>query len=572
MHKYFHVTVSACLLVASCFLVSCADAGAEEVGAANERPNIIFILTDDQRWDALGYAGNELISTPEMDRLAREGAYFSHAMVTTPICAASRASILSSRYERTHRFDFQAKAMREEYMADSYPILLRDAGYRTGFYGKFGVKYAAQGDLFEESDMYDRLDKYPDKRGYYYKQLDGDSVHLTRYTGEMAQRFIRDNKGDRPFSLSLCFSAPHAHDPAPEQYFWEPEGDKLLADTQIPPPALGDDRYFDAQPPAVRNGFNRLRWGWRYDTPEKYQHSVKGYYRMISGIDREIAGIRAELEAKGLADNTIIILMGDNGQFLGERQLAGKWLLYDNSVRVPLIVFDPRRGKHLDLDAMALNIDVPATMLDLAGVDRPAGWQGQSLLPLMDGADDLVDRDTVLLEHLWDFANIPPSEGVRTKKWKYFRYVNEPAYEELYNLEEDRAETINLVDNPDFTATLDRLRAKTNALTLELSDDHSAAPTALAGKSGRGRADFTWELPQSVGGQTAYQIILASSPEKLALNDGDLWNSGEVVATENSASEPVAGYAAGQQAYWKIRVWDEEHRLGRYSEPQTISQ
>ena len=115
-----------------------------------KRPNIIFILTDDQRFDALGYAGNKLISTPEMDRLAKEGTYFSNAMVTTPICAASRASILTGLYERTHSYNFQTGNIRPSYMAQSYPRILKESGYKTGFFGKYGVRYDSLNKQFHE--------------------------------------------------------------------------------------------------------------------------------------------------------------------------------------------------------------------------------------------------------------------------------------------------------------------------------------------------------------------------------------------------------------------------------------
>ena len=110
-----------------------------------------------------------------------------------------------------------------------------------------------------------------------------------------------------------------------------------------------------------------MRWAWRYDTPEKYQRSLKGYYRMISGIDLEIARIRKKLKEKGLDKNTVIIVMGDNGYFLGDRQMAGKWLMYDNSIRVPLIIYDPRVTKNRAIDEMVLNIDVPSTIAQLQG-------------------------------------------------------------------------------------------------------------------------------------------------------------------------------------------------------------
>ncbi|MBA7539905.1 Bifunctional sulfatase/alpha-L-rhamnosidase [subsurface metagenome] len=333
-------------------------------------------------------------------------------------------------------------------MEKSYPKLLKEAGYYTGFFGKFGVNFPGMNQLFDVIESYNRNGRYPDRRGYYYKKIGEDTVHLTRYTGQKALDFIGDAPSGKPFCLSLSFSAPHAHDNAELQYFWQDEPDRLYQDMEMPGPELADDKYFYQLPKPVRDGFNRLRWTWRYDTPEKYQHSVKGYYRMIKGIDLEIAKIREKLKETGQDKNTVIILMGDNGYFLGERQMAGKWLMYDNSIRVPLIVYDPRVKKHRDVEEMALNIDVPATILDLAGIEKPEPWQGKSLVPIVNGQQKSIQRDTILIEHLWEFDHIPPSEGVRTADWKYFRYVNDKSAEELYYLVSDPQETINLAADP----------------------------------------------------------------------------------------------------------------------------
>ncbi|MBT5185839.1 MAG: sulfatase-like hydrolase/transferase, partial [Kordiimonadaceae bacterium] len=215
---------------------------------------------------------------------------------------------------------------------------------------------------------------------------------------------------------------------------------------------------------SVKDGFSRLRWTWRYDTPEKYQHSVKGYYRMIKGVDLEIAKIRAKLKQTGQDKNTVIIFMGDNGYFLGERQLAGKWLMYDNSIRVPLIIYDPRRDDHKEIDDMTLNIDVTATMLDIAGIEIPEIYHGKSLMPVVTGEAKDMERDTIMIEHLWDFENIPPSEGVRTDEWKYMRYVKDKAWEELYNLKNDPLEINNLANDPKHHDTLLKLRAKNDQM------------------------------------------------------------------------------------------------------------
>jgi len=546
--------------------------------AQTEKPNIIFILTDDQRWDAIGYSGNELIQTPEMDQLAAEGCYFRNAVVTTPICAASRASIFSGLHERTHKYTFQTGGIRSEYMANSYPYLLREAGYHTGFYGKFGVNYPGKEELFDVMEDYDRNNKYPDYRGYYYKTLGKDTVHLTRYTGQKALDFIENAPSDQPFSLSLSFSAPHAHDSAPLQYFWQEKPGRLYENMEMPGPALGEDRYFDLLPKPVRDGFNRLRWTWRYDTPEKYQHSVKGYYRMLNGIDLEIAKIREKLKETGQDKNTVIILMGDNGYFLGERQMAGKWLMYDNSIRVPLIVFDPRAEKHLDIDEMALNIDVPATMLDLAGVERPESWQGKSLLPAVSGKETTLHRDTILIEHLWEFDKIPPSEGVRTKEWKYFRYINDKSAEELYHLASDPREVNNLASNPEYKHILLELRDKNDQLGQRFADPYSGIPSGLTVEFIRDprfakiidpQPEFSWIVPQQAVIQKAYQVLVSSSKELAEKNIGDVWNSGQVRGGQSSGIE-YPGEALKPKAtyFWRVRIFDKDNRLSEYSEVQ----
>ncbi|WP_209331809.1 sulfatase-like hydrolase/transferase [Lunatimonas salinarum] len=539
----------------------------------SERPNIIFILTDDQRWDALGYAGNDLIHTPEMDRLAEEGAYFSNALVTTPICAASRATIFSGLYERTHAYTFQTGPIKSEYMETAYPKLLKEAGYRVGFYGKYGVNHKDLSGQFDEYDSYDRNGQYKDHRGYFFKTIEGDTVHLTRYTGHQALEFIDKAEKDEPFCLSLSFSAPHAHDPAELQYFWQDEVDYLLKNVHMPGPKLSENRYFEAQPDFVKNGFNRLRWGWRYDTPEKYQHSMKGYYRMISGIDLEIAKIRKRLAEKGLDKNTVIILMGDNGYFTGERQLAGKWLLYDNSIRVPLIVYDPRLSRHADSNDMAANVDVPATILDLAGVQIPSAYQGKSLIPVINGQP--LNRDTVLIEHLWDFENIPPSEGLRTAEWKYFRYVNDKSVEEMYHLTADPLEVNNLAKDPRHSARLATFRKKLDQLVEELADETTAAPVNLHVETIRNpsgltiltkQPNFGWQVPEAMLFQSAYQILVSSSAEKSGQNLGDIWNSGKV-ASSQSVNIRYEGpeLSEGKTYYWKVRLWDGDNRTGRYS-------
>lgn len=464
----FNFVKSSCVALSS--ITALSACGAKKI-IENTRPNIIFILTDDQRANTLGYAGNKIIQTPEMDKLAGQGCYFQNAFVSTPICNASRASILTGLYERTHGYTLLTKPLKEEYKQISYPNLLSQNGYYTGFFGKVGVEMDDVKSLADTVDDYDRKMK-PGRVGYFYKAIGEDTVHLTRYTGYQAQQFIKNAPKDKPFCLSLSFSAPHAHDISREQYYWQPKSDSLYADVVIPSPLISDDKYFEALPKEVQEGYNRIRWTWRFDTPEKYQRSVKGYYRMITEVDDEIGEIRKLLTENGIADNTVIILMGDNGYFLGERQLADKWLMYDQSLRVPLIIYDPRVKKHRDVSDMVLNLDIPETILDLANVEIPQQYEGNSLVPYLKTGKSKQAHNEILVEHLLDkLPGIPPSEGIRTNDWKYFRYRSIEAPEELYDLKKDPLETVNLATDPAYADKLKEMRASCEKLILRYESE-----------------------------------------------------------------------------------------------------
>ena len=438
--------------------------------AQTKKPNIIFILTDDQRWDALGIAGNKIIQTPQIDTLATSGTYFKNAFSTTPICAASRASILTGLYERTHGYTFQKPKLRAPYAEMIYPKIFKDHGYHVGFFGKLGVVMNNPSQYFNESDFYDRGGE-AEKQGYFYKKIGNDTVHLTRYSGYQAQNFIKNAPTDKPFCLSISFSAPHGHDNSIAQYFWQQKSDSLYKNIVIPEPVLGNDSFFNKLPIPVQEGFNRTRWKWRFDTPEKYQNMVKGYYRMITEIDDEIGLIRKQLKEKGVEDNTIIIVMGDNGYFLGDRQLADKWLMYDVSIRVPLIIYDPRIHKPATIDAMVLNIDITKTMLGIAGITAPKNYQGQNLMPFVEKGNMPSNRKSILIEHLWKLPEIPSSEGIRSANWKYFRYRLISAPEELYDLKSDPLEKNNLAANPKYAKQLVLLRKQCDAAILKYQSE-----------------------------------------------------------------------------------------------------
>lgn len=453
---------------------------------AESRPNILFLLTDNQRHDLMRCAGNPIIETPNLDRLGRDGVRFERAFATTPICAASRASIFTGLYERRHEFTFRTAPLRTEFSHNSYPALLRESGYHTGFIGKFGIEsdgLEAPRSLVLEDEtetlrrMFDHFEDFHwSEKGYVVEQPDGRAKHLTDLTSDKAIRFLRTSaeKPDQPFCLSISFNAPHADANDPQQYIW-PEGvDGLYDDAMIPEPANSAPDFFAALPDFIRNSMGRDRWPGRFDTPEKTQRMMKGLYRMVSGVDRAIGTILEELERLSMADNTIVIFSSDHGMFYGERGLCDCWLLNEEPLRVPLIVYDPRAvaSRGTTRDEMALNIDIAPTILDLAGLPIPGSTQGQSLLPLLTTGDaDVNWRLEFFCEHLFDHVDIPKSEGVRTERWKYIRYFEQqPVYEELYDLKSDPLESVNLVDDGEYAEQLHHLRDRCDRLREEVAE------------------------------------------------------------------------------------------------------
>jgi arylsulfatase A-like enzyme len=423
-------------------------------------PNILIILTDDQRWDAMGIMGNTHIQTPHMDQLARESATFMNAFVTTPICAASRASIMTGQYERTHGFTFGTSPLSSEIIETSYPALLKEAGYQLGFFGKFGMS-------FEDNAENQLFDAFYNATTSGYHRLRGpgwgEHVHLTDLTTDKAIQFIDTLDETQPFCVSISFNAPHADDTNPRQYIWPERNDSLYQDTVLPATPLSDSEFHNNLPGILRDSMymGNIRYKWRYDTPEKADQMIKGYYRMITTIDQNLGRLREFLKLKGYDKNTVIIFLGDNGYFLGERQLAGKWLLYDNSIHIPMIIHDPT-AQSRTVEDLALNIDVSPTVLSYAGIPVPPNVQGKDLLPTVKEGRP-VDREDFLCEHLYDIPYIPKSEGVRTRDYKYFRYPG-TGIEELYHLESDPMEVNNLINSPDHREVRTTLRKRTDEL------------------------------------------------------------------------------------------------------------
>ncbi|MCH8118910.1 MAG: sulfatase [Planctomycetes bacterium] len=430
-------------------------------GRAKKQPNIIFLLTDDHRADSMGCAGNPIIQTPNMDALAANGIRFTNAFVTTSICASSRASIFTGQWTRRHGIIGFGTHFSEEALAQTYPMLLSQAGYRIGFIGKYGVGPKKNLPI----DKYDYWKGFGGQGRYENKDENGNYKHLTQIMGEQAIEFLNGCSEDRPFCLSVSFKAPHVQDSDPRQFIYDRAYSELYKDVTIPTPETANPRYFDALPEFLRTSEARRRWKIRFPNPEKFQESVKGYYRLITGVDVVIGKIRDQLKQLNLDDNTVIMLIGDNGFYLGEYGLAGKWFPHELSIRVPLVVFDPRadsKRRGVTLDQMALNVDIAPTILELAHLSVPQQMQGRSLLPLLKGRKPKW-RTEFFYEHPFKHKTIARTEALRTQRFKYARYIDFD-YEELYDLQNDPAETINLAKDEKYQKTLTSLRKRCNNL------------------------------------------------------------------------------------------------------------
>lgn len=428
--------------------------------SAAERPNILFLLVDDLRHDTFGFAGHEICKTPHIDALAADGNVFENAFVTTAICMVSRASIFTGQFEARHEIhDFRTEFTPEAW-AQSYPARLKEAGYHTGFIGKYGVGNK----MTEAQETFDFWRGFAGQ-GRFFDPNRKDNQHLTALQGDQSLEFLRTAPDDKPWCLSVSFKAVHCQDGAKRQFPPDPRDEVLYRDVTIPPAPLSDPKYFEQLHEPLKTSEARRRWEIRF-SPELFQETVKDYYRLLNGVDRELGRMRAELKRLGLEDNTVIIFTSDHGFYLGERGLAGKWFAHEESIRIPLIIHDPRQEKPFSgmLPEFALNIDFAPTILDFAGLPTPDCMQGRSLKPLLNRK--LTDwRTDFFYEHHFIPDRLPESEAIRTERWKYIRWgAPKPGGEELYDLREDPQETRNLVEDPAHRETLVQLRKRFETL------------------------------------------------------------------------------------------------------------
>ena len=422
--------------------------------AAKPPMNIVVLYADDWRHDTLAVAGNSVVKTPSLNQLASEGIRFTHNCVTTSICGVSRASLFTGQWMSRH--GNRSFKPFETPWAETYPGLLRSNGYHVGHVGKW------------------HNGKFPDKhfdfgRSYHGQhwivQPDGSKIHVTQKNENDAMDFLKTRPSDKPFCLTVAFFATHAEDKNPLQFLPQPESLKLYQDTTIPVPSNATDESFRRLPEFVGNEKNegRNRWHWRFDSPEKYQAMMKNYYRLATEVDTTCGRVMAELKEQGVLKNTLVIFTTDNGYYHAEHGLADKWYPHQESIRVPLIIKDPRMDNALlgqTNDQLTLNVDLAPTILRAACIDLPKAMQGRDISPLyLNDSNDW--RTEFFYEHPMyrssDF--IPASEALVRKDWKYF-YWPDFQREQLFDLNADPHEENDLIADPAQAKRLAEMRAR----------------------------------------------------------------------------------------------------------------
>lgn len=443
---------------------------AATAAVAAPRPNVVVLLTDDQRWDALGVVQRELgpegrfpwlrTATPNMDRLAREGFRFRNAFVVSSLCSPSRAAFLTGRYN--HLNGVVDNSTPFPVGATTYATALRAAGYRTGYFGKWHMRqqYARPG--FDEHASFVGQGVYFDAPFLVNGAARATRGWVDDVSTGYAVDFIRRNAG-RPFALVLGFKSPHG--------------------PHTPPPRLAH-RFGAATPAPVANGKDYPPYDPSPAPADLPAEVVRNYFRTLVGVDENVGRVLRALDVAGLRDNTVVVFASDNGFLLGEHGVPGrvtragdkdgnKRSAYEPSMRIPLLVRYPklqRRG--VVVPATVLNIDLAPTLLDLAGLKPPASFQGRSWVPLLTGrATDL--RDGFLYEYFREAGyHVPTLVALRRGSYKLVEYPGQPGWRQLFNLAQDPLERRNLIGDKGAQGVL---RTMSSALMAQMRSVRYAA-------------------------------------------------------------------------------------------------
>lgn len=435
--------------------------------ADSERKNVIFIYTDDQNHDWIGYA-NPWIITPNLDRLAEQGMIFDHGVITLPICMPSRAAAVTGRHNLANGVAAPRMPLNDDEV--TFARHFNQAGYLTGLIGKWHIPFSTPSSAgFREVHQLSTRDGH--NTPHYFNPMvivNGEEKIYEGYEGDFCvdhtlKVIKKAREANQAFALWVCPFTPHGH---PAGRWFSDETRQLYRDVDFsdyPEPGnLGAG--LDGKPPYLQT-FRGRRLGDERNVGESY--NVRGAFMQITELDRSLGRLFAFLEAEGLMESTYIVYMSDNGVFSGQHGLVSKGLPYEGAIRVPLFVAGPGiSGGRQDSRSVVSNVDIAPTLLDLAGLPVPARMHGKSIKPLLKN-DIPLGREFVMLELPVENPNFEtmPAFALRSADWKFIQtYENgldEPhTFEELYDLQNDPYELVNIVAKPQHRETVERLRAE----------------------------------------------------------------------------------------------------------------
>jgi len=460
--------------LANAALGATALAGSRRAPAARSgrRPNFLFLFTDDQRFDALGCADNPRIHTPNLDALAARGVRFDRAFVTLSICSPSRAACLTGRYGSRNGVTALGQALRKG--ERTFAHRLKEAGYRTGFVGKWHVRDRPAACGFDFATYFESNGPHYNRRVTTGTRRHVAPGYIEDYSAARSVEFMRAaSNADEPFVLWHCTQVPHMN----SRFTWEARDETLARydPGKLPVPRTWKDDL-RGRPPYLKQSrfYTRAQEIYGYDEADAIRRHVRRYYAAITDMDAAVGTLLGALDRLGLRDNTYVIFLSDNGWALGDHGMTSKVLPYEPSIRVPMIVAGPGLTARVD-SHLVLNADVAATMLDLAGLAVPGNLHGRSLVPLLRGKS-VEWRKSFLYEAPTAVLGSRPLLAVRTERWKYVRTYDgkelragaKPSFEELYDLQADPDEVNNLAADPTHAATRTRLAAELDRLRREL--------------------------------------------------------------------------------------------------------
>ena len=453
------------------------------LAADGRRPNVLFILTDDMRWDAMSLAGNPHVKTPNIDRLAREGLYFPNAFCTTSLCSPSRATILSGLYAHSHGVSNNFT----DYPLDlpSFPRQLQAAGYETAYIGKYhmGEEDDSKRPGFDHFVTHKGQGKYFDTEfnfnGSERRVVEG---YYTTVVTDMAIDWLAGRRSpDKPFLLMLGHKATHSF------YYPEPKYKNAFDHVKIEYPRtafmLNDKPAWFKDRLDTWHGIYGPLFDYRKKFPDRSREAVKdfaamtrAYWGTVLSVDDSVGRLYEALRQSGQLDNTLIIFTTDNGLLNGEHGMIDKRTMHEPSIRLPLVVRYPgltRPDKPRVIDWMVLTTDFAPTILDVCGAPPLPKVHGRSWKALA-RSEPMDWRTSWYYEYNYEkqFPYTPNVRGVRTDRYKYIRYPHgdgaagtpDRHMAELYDLQSDPEESKNLIHDPAYASLVEDLRSELQRL------------------------------------------------------------------------------------------------------------